>query len=147
VQIETKDSRGESGDQDSEALETQEEEQPDDRDIVIASSDSSSTSEFNDRMFSPAEMLNMTTNTFRSCLEVCWGKRLAVLDSGFIGLVPAESKKGDMVYVFMGCSLPLIVRRGNSSYHTLVGESYFHGVTEGELIYEHQDVLNSITFE
>lgn len=88
----------------------------------------------------------MTTDTFRSGLEVCWGKRLAVLDSGFIGIVPGGSEKGDIAYVFMGCSLPLIVRKGEPSHHLLVGESYFHGAAEGEMVHETQDVLESITF-
>lgn len=144
VQVEMDDS---TGDKTSEELETQEHELSDDGDIVVASSEISSASGLNDRLFSPAEMLNMTNNAFRSRLEVSWGKRFAVLDSGFIGIVPSESKAGDMVYVFMGCSLPLIVRKGNSSHHILVGESYFHGVTEGQLVDRHQEVLENITFE
>jgi hypothetical protein len=99
-----------------------------------ASSESDSIKDLDDVMFSPPDILNMTQDAFRSCIEICWGKRLAILDSGFIGLVPGESNIGDAVYIFMGCNLPLVVRNINSSYHRIVGESYFHGVTEGELM-------------
>jgi hypothetical protein len=108
--------------------------QVDNDDTDGASNESDSIQDLDDVMFSPADILNMTQDAFRSCIEICWGKRLAILNSGFIGLVPGESNMGDAVYVFMGCSLPLVVRKINSSYHRMVGESYFHGVTEGELM-------------
>jgi hypothetical protein len=122
-------------------------EQVDSDDIGSASSESSSIQGLDDPMFSPAEILNMTMDSFQSCIEVSWGKRLAILDSGFIGIVPGESDIGDALYIFMGCSLPLVIRRGNSSHHRLVGESYFHGVTEGELMDGNPKSLENITFE
>ena len=138
---------GDTGKEPSGGLETQDHEQSDDDDIVAASSEVSSTSISNDALFSLTEMLNMTDEALRSPLEVSWGKRLAVLNSGFIGIVPSEGKIGDMAYVLMGCSLPLIVRKGDLAYHILIGESYFHGVTEGELVAGHQEVLENISFE
>lgn len=120
----------------------------DNDDTESAGNESGSIQDLDDLMFSPADILNMTQDAFRSCIEICWGKRIAILDSGFIGLVPGESDKGDAVYIFIGCSLPLVVRKINSSYHRMVGESYFHGVTEGELI-DDTDLqsLESIIFE
>lgn len=138
---------GGTGKDPSGGLETQDHLQSDDDDIVAASSEASSTSVSNEALFSLIEMLNMTDEALRSRLEDSWGKRLAVLNSGFIGIVPGESKIGDMAYVFMGCSLPLIIRKGDSAHHILVGESYFHGVTEGELVAGPQEVLENISFE
>ena len=106
----------------------------DNEDIISADSESVSVPDDEYVMFSPAEMLNMTENALRSCIEVSWGKRLAILDSGFIGIVPSDSKEGDAACILIGCSLPLVLRKSNSSYHELLGESYFHGVTEGELM-------------
>ena len=117
-------------------------------DTDSASNESNSIQDLDDLMFSPADIPNMTREAFRSCIEICWGKRLAILNSGFIGLASGESVTGDSIYIFMGCSLPLVVRKINSSYHLMVGESYFHGVTDGELVDDKNlESLESIVFE
>jgi hypothetical protein len=81
-------------------------------------------------------MLSMTDDGFRSCIQVCWGKRMATLDTGYIGIVPGHSVIGDVAVILLGCSLPQVLRKTTSSYWRLVGECYFHGVTDGELMDE-----------
>lgn len=85
------------------------------------------------RLFDPAEILSMTDGGFRACLQLAWGKRLAILDSGFVGLVPGHAQIGDAAAILFGCSLPLILRRDALETYRLVGESYIHGASEGEL--------------
>ncbi|KAF2260778.1 HET-domain-containing protein [Lojkania enalia] len=79
-----------------------------------------------------AEMLSMSHETFASCLMVSWGKRLAILDSGHIGIVPEHSALGDAAFIALGCSVPLILRKRGSSAAILIGESYIHGIMDGE---------------
>ncbi|KAH8597879.1 heterokaryon incompatibility protein-domain-containing protein [Bisporella sp. PMI_857] len=73
-------------------------------------------------LFSPPDMLSMTLDGFRACLQVSWGKRLAILDSGHI------------VVVVLGCSMPLVLRPIDASRVNFIGESYFHGIMKGELM-------------
>jgi hypothetical protein len=85
-------------------------------------------------------MLNMSIDDYRSCLGISYGKRFAVLDSGHMGIVPGHSEDSDVVIVILGCSLPLVVRKGSSGT-TLVGESYVHGVTNGEALNNTPEML------
>lgn len=87
-----------------------------------------------ENLFSPPEMLSMTLDGFRACLQVSWGKCLAILHSGHIGIVPGHSLVGDMVVVALGCTMPLVLRPAGEQKITVVGESYIHGVMDGELI-------------
>jgi hypothetical protein len=92
------------------------------------------------RAFSPENMLNMAIEDYRSCLGISYGKRFAILDSGHIGIVPGHSEVSDVVVVISGCSLPLVVRKGSSGT-ILVGESYVHGVTNGEALNSTPEIL------
>lgn len=85
------------------------------------------------RLFDPAELLSMTSGGFAACLQVSWGKKLAIFDSGFVGIVPGHAGVGDQAAILLGCCLPLIVRSGRGGTYRLIGESYVHGVSEGEL--------------
>jgi hypothetical protein len=95
------------------------------------------------RLFSPMDMLNMAIEDYRSCLQISYGKRFAILDSGHIGVVPGHSKVSDAVLVAMGCSVPLVVRKVSSGT-TLVGESYIHGVMDGEALSGTQETFRLI---
>jgi hypothetical protein len=95
------------------------------------------------KAFSPIHTLNMSPGEFKSCIQISWGKRLALLDTGYLGIVPGHCEVGDSVYILSGCSLPVVLRKESRSElgleldgkkHVLIGESYFHGVTEGELM-------------
>lgn len=90
--------------------------------------------EVEENLFCPHEMLGMTVDGFRSCLQVSWGKRMAIFDSGHIGIVPQNSTVGDNVVIALGCSMPLITRMTDEECGMLIGESYIHGVMDGQLL-------------
>jgi hypothetical protein len=48
------------------------------------------------------------------------GRRLAVTDKSYIGLVPTATQRGDNVCVLYGFTVPFILRRKDEHY-TLVG--------------------------
>lgn len=85
------------------------------------------------RLFSPMEMLNMSAEGYRSCLLISFGKRFAILDSGHVGIIPGNARVSDAVFVALGCSVPLVVRK-ESSGSVLVGECYVHGAMNGEAL-------------
>jgi hypothetical protein len=52
-----------------------------------------------------------------------------------MGLGPISMKEGDLVYVLAGGQVPFILRRTNTllpDQFSLVGESYLHGIMDGE---------------
>jgi hypothetical protein len=91
----------------------------------------------NNILFSPPDMLSMTLDGFRSCIQISWGKRLAILESGHIGIVPQHAAMGDIVAVVLGCTMPLVLRPIDVTRAAFVGESYFHGIMDGEMMEGH----------
>ena len=59
---------------------------------------------------------------------------------GFIGLGPRSIRPGDSVCIFGGGRVPFLLRK-DGDHHRLVGESYVHGLMEG------QAIDNKIKFE
>ena len=69
------------------------------------------------------------------------------------GLGSAATKKGDLICILFGCSVPVVLRKDrNGSHYQFIGECYVHGTMNGEAIadrapawpYEH---LMYTTFE
>lgn len=63
----------------------------------------------------------------------CKGRRFYRSNKGFMGLAPDIAQKGDKICLVLGCCTPLIIR-GEGPNFSLVGESYVHGVMDGELM-------------
>jgi hypothetical protein len=80
-------------------------------------------------------------------------KRLCVTDKGFIGLVPPATREGDELCIILGSQTPSVIRRSavDDGYkravapeeddgedwlreYCLVGESYVHGMMDGEMM-------------
>jgi hypothetical protein len=98
--------------------------------------DDSSVSSQDTVAFSPHDMLSMTIDGFRSCIQVAWGKRFAIFDGGHIGIVPKQARVGDTVAVLLGCTMPLVLRRTKGSVCSVIGECYVHGAMDGEVLQE-----------
>lgn len=64
-------------------------------------------------------------------------RKLAITEKGYIGLVPAETERGDLVCVLYGGQMPFILRaiEGSEKYE-LIGEAYVHGIMDGEALRE-----------
>lgn len=60
-------------------------------------------------------------------------RRLVTTQTGYLGLVPAATKLGDVITVFAGCNAPLVLRPGGGGRFSVVGEAYVHWVTGQEL--------------
>ncbi|KAI0545380.1 heterokaryon incompatibility protein-domain-containing protein [Xylaria curta] len=63
------------------------------------------------------------------------GRRFFRTAKGLLGLAPAAARKGDCVVVLFGGKVPFIMRNYDGLYH-LVGESYVHGIMDGEVIHQ-----------
>ena len=67
--------------------------------------------------------------------------RLIVTEAGHIGMASAKARKGDLVVVLFGCSVPVLLRQSDSAkdgVFTLVGECYLHGFMGGEGLRAHE---------
>src|SRR5262249_55502882 len=62
------------------------------------------------------------------------GRRFFVTKGGYFGLAPKEAERGDEITILLGLDVPLICRRNGDSTYKVIGESYVHGLMEGELI-------------
>ncbi|RFN45505.1 hypothetical protein FIE12Z_10268 [Fusarium flagelliforme] len=61
------------------------------------------------------------------------GHRLFLTDSGYLGMGYESVEVGDEVWIVRGCPTPLVLRREGESF-SLIGESYVHGVMNGEAV-------------
>jgi len=62
-------------------------------------------------------------------------RRLITTNKGHIGMAPCRVQKGDQIWVLLGCSIPLVLRKceGEQSYQ-VIGECYLHGFMNGEAL-------------
>ncbi|MCJ1241658.1 hypothetical protein MMC14_009664 [Varicellaria rhodocarpa] len=62
-------------------------------------------------------------------------RKFFTTQNGLIGLGPRSIQSGDSVCILSGGLVPFILRKGNAGYR-LVGESYIHGLMEGQAVQE-----------
>jgi Heterokaryon incompatibility protein (HET) len=70
----------------------------------------------------------------RTMRKKIYGRRLMTTETGYIGLGPLASRKGDKVCVLFGCSTPVVLRPLPNGGYKFIGECYVHGIMEGEAI-------------
>lgn len=62
------------------------------------------------------------------------GRRFYITKGGYFGLAPKKAKSGDRILVLLGMDVPLLCRENGDFTYNIVGESYVHGLMEGELM-------------
>ena len=63
------------------------------------------------------------------------GRCLIMSEGKQMGAAVEQSQKTDMIYVLMGCSIPVILRKtARSNEFRFVGECYWHGFMDGEAL-------------
>ncbi|KAL5319016.1 hypothetical protein ACEPPN_014086 [Leptodophora sp. 'Broadleaf-Isolate-01'] len=64
-------------------------------------------------------------------------RRLMTTNSGNIGMVSGRAQKGDQIWVLLGCSVPVVLRkRGGEQSCEVIGECYLQGYMQGEIMEE-----------
>jgi hypothetical protein len=59
-------------------------------------------------------------------------RRLAVTVQGHFGLVPIATRKGDLVFLLLGCNIPMVLRVIKGNKYKIIGGCYLQGFMEGE---------------
>ena len=62
---------------------------------------------------------------------MAYGRRMARTENGYLALVPSKTEVGDLVAVCKGGRTPIILR-GRATGWELIGDSYVHGIMNGE---------------
>jgi hypothetical protein len=83
--------------------------------------------------------LDMIQHEFLQRVEgIIWNRRLTRTNKySFLSLVPEKTQPGDFLCIIAGCSVPVVLSKRTQygedmGYFSLVGESYVHGMMEGE---------------
>ncbi|KAF2732826.1 hypothetical protein EJ04DRAFT_513673, partial [Polyplosphaeria fusca] len=96
-----------------------------------------------DRNFPYEDMLEHATD-FQSLFDVVdmanLQRRPFVTAKGYLGLGPEEIRPGDTVMVFAGAQMPIVCRDGIAGSVVVVGDSYLHGIMDGEIMDMKPDV-------
>jgi hypothetical protein len=94
----------------------------------------SGTSEFGDLDTSnllewPVDDGNSSTMTafLRRVQAVTWNRRL-ICTGNSIGLAPPETQEDDILCIFFGCSVPVILRENEDGTAEFIGECYINGI-------------------
>ena len=103
-----------------------------------------------------------TTEYFRRVEAVVWNRRLfeatparrpslqmtaAGSDEPLFGLAPKGCEDGDLVCIFLGCSVPVVLKKVKNprveeiDLFELVGEAYVHGIMDGEAMEDTEGVM------
>ncbi|KAM5349851.1 hypothetical protein ACJ41O_006356 [Fusarium nematophilum] len=64
---------------------------------------------------------------------IAYGRRLFIMDLGYIGLAPLATAVGDEVCVLLGGNVPYVIRQEGQRYR-FVGECYVFGIMDGEVL-------------
>jgi hypothetical protein len=57
-----------------------------------------------------------------------------VSSRGYLGLGPLLLEPGNLVCIFFGANVPFILRKCQDSRYQLIGETYLHGIMDGEFM-------------
>lgn len=82
------------------------------------------------RLYNPSEAQREVLSWAVDALA--W-RRLITTRSGYMGIAPAGTRRGDCVWMLMGCYMPLILRPCKERWE-VVGECYVNGVMQGEVL-------------
>lgn len=94
--------------------------------LFLTLSDSSSEA-------SPALLLDNATY-LDVVYSAIFGRVFSTTESDHMGLAPKSARKGDQVYVLLGCQSPMLLRPGEPGRWSVVGECYTHGFMDGEAL-------------
>jgi hypothetical protein len=66
-------------------------------------------------------------------------RALITTKTGYVGLVPASVRSGDVLAILSGCNFPVALRPCRDDLYQVVGECYIHGLMDGEILNQGDD--------
>ncbi|KAF7553517.1 hypothetical protein G7Z17_g3572 [Cylindrodendrum hubeiense] len=81
------------------------------------------------------------TYSYQTCMGYNYMARPVISEKGFVGLGPSNVQPGDVIVLLFGGSTPFILRpRVDHQGYLVVGETYIHGIMDGEFPYDEESV-------
>jgi hypothetical protein len=80
-------------------------------------------------------IINELRDYFEAMCLTSAGRKFAITEKGYMALVPPLSQVGDKVCILFNMDVPFILRQvpeSVSMHYQIVGESYVHGIMDGE---------------
>lgn len=88
------------------------------------------------------DLLNASNVELR-VFTMAGGRRFCMSESGRMGWIPEAGKKGDVISVLYGCSLPVLLRPKGNAYE-VIGTCYIHGIMDGEAVAAAREPMQQI---
>ncbi|KAF2135453.1 uncharacterized protein K452DRAFT_281500 [Aplosporella prunicola CBS 121167] len=88
----------------------------------------------------------LPSNYYTSTMGVAVGRVLVLTSSGYMGLAPYGTRDGDIIFIMLGCDIPLMLRPSGDEF-TLLGECIVHGVMDGEAMCNEDIVVQDVTIK
>jgi hypothetical protein len=88
----------------------------------------------------PIHVLESGANSYAVCiLHGATGRCFFITSGKLMGLAPPKAKPGDKIAIIAGAQVPFVLRprfglQSSTSFNTLVGEAYVHGVMDGSFV-------------
>ncbi len=73
---------------------------------------------------------------FFALIGITKQRRFLITEKGYMGLGPRETQVGDRIVILQGHRAPVVARQATSKHWRVVGDSYIHGIMEGEVFDE-----------
>lgn len=67
-------------------------------------------------------------------MEYLHNRRPFLSTNGYVGLLPAHSKRGDLICIIFGAIVPFVLRKLDNGQYELIGEAYVYGIMDGEYL-------------
>jgi Heterokaryon incompatibility protein (HET) len=72
--------------------------------------------------------------SYTTCMGDMFKRRPFVSEQGYVGLAPSHAEVGDVIVIIYGAIVPFIVRDLGNGQCQFIGETYVHGIMDGEYI-------------
>jgi hypothetical protein len=72
--------------------------------------------------------------TFPNTGSTAANRKYFVSKKGYLGLGPLGSKVGDLVVILFGLDMPFVLRPVDGGQYRIIGETYLHGIMDGEFM-------------
>lgn len=80
------------------------------------------------------ELLSPECQAYMIAMGYLHNRKPFISNEGYVGLVPAHSRPGDIICVIFGAIVPFVLRKLQNEQYELIGEAYVFGIMDGEFL-------------
>ena len=65
---------------------------------------------------------------------IMMARRIILTEEGYLGMAACRAKRGDLICVLFGCSIPVLLREAGNNTYSFIGECYLDGFMNGQAL-------------